>query len=91
MSEPAMFALVRNGEARFFANRWAGALLQREVMWGPDDFEKWVLQIETARYSNMRNARNHDFLEGNTRIATRECQSTPTRNFIFRGRMSSIT
>jgi hypothetical protein len=46
MSEPAMFALVRDGEARYFANRWAGALLQREVMWGPDDFEQWILQFE---------------------------------------------
>ncbi len=41
-----MFALVRDGEARFFADRWASALLGREVMWGPADFESWVLQFE---------------------------------------------
>jgi hypothetical protein len=46
MSEPAMFALVRDGEMRYFADRWAGATLRRELMWGPEDFEKWVLQFE---------------------------------------------
>ncbi len=44
MSEPAVFALIRDGETRFFADRWAGALLCREVMWGPQDFEAWILQ-----------------------------------------------
>ncbi|MEX2113808.1 MAG: hypothetical protein WD845_11520 [Pirellulales bacterium] len=46
MSEPAIFALVRNGKTRYFADRWANALLRREVMWGPEDFEAWVLQFE---------------------------------------------
>ncbi len=46
MSEPAMFATVRDGVARFFADRWASAVLRREVMWGPEDFESWVLQFE---------------------------------------------
>ncbi len=46
MSEPAVFAVVRNGTARFFADRWASAMLRREVMWGPADFESWVMQFE---------------------------------------------
>ena len=46
MSEPAVFALIRNGEKRFFADRWASALLRREVLWGPEDFESWVSQFE---------------------------------------------
>ncbi len=46
MSEPAVFALVRDGEKRYYADRWASATLRREVMWGPEDFEAWVEQFE---------------------------------------------
>ncbi|NOZ41226.1 MAG: hypothetical protein GXP24_13520 [Planctomycetes bacterium] len=46
MSEPAIFALIRNGETHYYADRWASALLRREVLWGPEDFEAWVTQFE---------------------------------------------
>lgn len=46
MSEPAAFALIRDGKTRYFADRWASALLRREVMWGPQDFAAWVEQFE---------------------------------------------
>ena len=46
MSEPAAFALIEDGETRYFADRWASATLRREVMWGPEDFKAWVTQFE---------------------------------------------
>ncbi|MCA9241383.1 MAG: hypothetical protein KDA37_14340 [Planctomycetales bacterium] len=46
MSEPAAFALIRDGKRRFYTDRWASATLRREVLWGPDDFEAWVSQFE---------------------------------------------
>lgn len=46
MSEPAIFGLIRDGEARFYADRWAVVFLHREIMYGPDDFEAWVTQLE---------------------------------------------
>lgn len=46
MSEPAAFALIRDGQTRLFADRWASAVLRREILWGPDDFEAWVNQFE---------------------------------------------
>lgn len=46
MSEPAMFGLIRDGQARFYGDRWASVFLHREILYGPDDFEAWVTQLE---------------------------------------------
>ena len=46
MSEPAIFGLIRDGETRYYADRWAVVFLHREIMYGPDDFEAWVTQLE---------------------------------------------
>ncbi|NLX95808.1 MAG: hypothetical protein GXY83_06500 [Rhodopirellula sp.] len=46
MSEPAIFGLVRDGQTRFYADRWASVFLHREILFGPDDFEAWVTQLE---------------------------------------------
>ncbi|TWT78212.1 hypothetical protein Pla123a_10020 [Posidoniimonas polymericola] len=46
MSEPAAFAVIKDGKPRYFADRWAAALLRRELLWGPDDFAAWVEQFE---------------------------------------------
>src|ERR1700752_402187 len=46
MSEPAIFCLIRDGHARYFGDRWAYVFLPREILFGPDDFESWVTQLE---------------------------------------------
>ena len=46
MSEPAIFALIRGGQARFYGDRWAYVFLHREILFGPHDFEAWVSQLE---------------------------------------------
>lgn len=46
MSEPAIFGLVRGGQARYFGDRWAFVFLHREILYGPDDFESWVTQLQ---------------------------------------------
>ena len=45
MSEPAVFCLIRDGQSSFYGDRWAGAFLYREILWGPEDFEAWVTQL----------------------------------------------
>lgn len=45
MSEPVVFALVRDGTQRFFADRWAAVFLFRELLWGPTELETWVTQL----------------------------------------------
>jgi hypothetical protein len=42
MSEPAVFVLIRDGQKRYFADRWANAFLFREILWGPDELERWL-------------------------------------------------
>jgi len=46
MSEPAIFGLIRDGQSSFYADRWAAVFLYREILWGPEDFEAWVTQLE---------------------------------------------
>ena len=46
MSEPAIFVFVRDGVKKRFADRWAGAFLTRELMWGPEALEQWVSQFD---------------------------------------------
>jgi hypothetical protein len=46
MSEPAVFVLIRDGEKRFFEDRWADAFLFREILWGPDELERWLTESE---------------------------------------------
>jgi hypothetical protein len=46
MSEPAVFVLIRDGKKSYFGDRWASVFLYREILWGPDEFEKWVTQLE---------------------------------------------
>ncbi|NUQ63343.1 MAG: hypothetical protein HUU20_12760 [Pirellulales bacterium] len=46
MSEPAVFGLIRDGQPRFYGDRWAVVFLHREILFGPDDFEAWVTQLE---------------------------------------------
>lgn len=46
MSEPAVFVLIRDGQKRFFADRWANAFLFREILWGPDELERWLTDDE---------------------------------------------
>jgi hypothetical protein len=43
-----------------------------------------------SEYSDIVKLEILDFAEGNARSEANACQSTPTRNFYFRGRMSSI-
>lgn len=44
MSEPAVFVLIRDGQKRYFADRWANAFLFREILWGPDELERWLTE-----------------------------------------------
>jgi hypothetical protein len=46
MSEPAIFILIRDGQPRFFADRWASVFLHREILWGPEEFEAWATAHE---------------------------------------------
>ncbi len=46
MSEPVVFCLIRDGHKRFYADRWASVFLHRELLFGPQDFEAWVTQLE---------------------------------------------
>ena len=46
MSEPAVFVLIRDGQKRYFADRWANAFLFREILWGPDELERWLTEDE---------------------------------------------
>ena len=50
MSEPAIFGLIRDGQTRYYADRWAVVFLHREIMYGPDDFEAWVTQLDELDY-----------------------------------------
>ncbi|MDX1926311.1 MAG: hypothetical protein SFV81_07330 [Pirellulaceae bacterium] len=45
MSEPAAFAIIRDGQKRFYGDRWVGALLHRDIIWGPEAFETWLLTL----------------------------------------------
>lgn len=46
MSEPAVFVLIRDGQKRYYADRWASVFLFREILWGAKDLEKWLVEGE---------------------------------------------
>ena len=46
MSEPAIFVLIRDGQKRYFADRWAHTSLHREIAWGPEALETWLVADE---------------------------------------------
>jgi hypothetical protein len=46
MSEPAEFAVIRDGRPRVYGDRWAAVFLFRELLWGPEELEQWVSQLE---------------------------------------------
>lgn len=46
MSEPAIFVLIRDGNTRYYGDRWAFTHLFRELVWGPEDLETWLTHGE---------------------------------------------
>lgn len=48
MSDPCVFVLVRDGNKTIYADRWAGALMQREILWGPAALEEFATQLPDA-------------------------------------------
>ncbi len=50
MSEPAVFVLIKDGEKRYFSDRWANAFLYREILWGPEELERWLTDGEEDEY-----------------------------------------
>lgn len=42
MSEFAVFIIIRDGERKFYADRWADTHVYREIVWGPEDLENWL-------------------------------------------------
>lgn len=46
MSEPALFIFQREGQHRLFYDSWAGVLVFRELVWGPEALENWATQSE---------------------------------------------
>ncbi len=45
MSEPAAFAIIRDGQKRFYGDQWASAMLHRDLVWGPEAFEAWITTL----------------------------------------------
>jgi len=48
MTDPCVFIIVRDGNKRIYADRWAGALMQREILWGPEALEEFAIQLSEA-------------------------------------------
>ena len=46
LSSITVFGVVRNGQTQFYASRYSSAVVQREIVFGPDDFLAWVEQLE---------------------------------------------
>lgn len=44
MCGPANLVLIRGGHSSYHQDLWAAHFLYRELVWGPDDFENWVMQ-----------------------------------------------
>ncbi|MEX0792077.1 MAG: hypothetical protein WD045_03015 [Pirellulaceae bacterium] len=44
MCGPANLVLIRGGHPSYHQDTWAAYYLYRELVWGPDDFENWVMQ-----------------------------------------------
>ena len=45
MSEPATFAIIRDGQRRYYGDRWASTSFIRELVWGPEALETWVMTL----------------------------------------------
>ena len=43
MSEPALLAIIRGGQTRYYIDDWSGLTLHRELVWGPEAFEDWIV------------------------------------------------
>lgn len=48
-----MFVFVRDGNKTIFADRWAGALMQREILWGPAALEQFATQLTETSADEM--------------------------------------
>lgn len=44
MSEPASFVIIRDGEKRYYYDRWAHSFLYRNLIWGPEELDHWLRQ-----------------------------------------------
>ena len=45
MSEPASFAIIRDEQKCFYGDCWASANLHRDLVWGPEALEAWILNL----------------------------------------------
>lgn len=45
MSEPATFAIIRDGQPRYYGDRWASTTFIRELVWGPEALETWAMTL----------------------------------------------
>lgn len=43
MSEPALLAIIRGGQTRYYIDDWSGYTLHRELIWGPEALEDWIV------------------------------------------------
>ena len=43
MSEPALLAIIRGGQTRYYIDDWSGLTLHRELIWGPEALEDWIV------------------------------------------------
>ncbi|MGI9471504.1 MAG: hypothetical protein ACR2NZ_08235 [Rubripirellula sp.] len=46
MSEPAIFVLIRDGDIRYFQDRFANVFLFRDLLWGPEALERWLSESD---------------------------------------------
>lgn len=44
-SDPCVFVFVRDGVKTVYADPWAGAMMQREIIWGPEPLEDFARQL----------------------------------------------
>ena len=51
MAEPAIYILTRDGQTESFKDPWGGVFLFRELVWGPDAFERWARQLTPVESS----------------------------------------
>ncbi len=48
MIEPAMFAVIRDGETTLYRDPSGSAMVARNLVWGPETLETWLLQRQPA-------------------------------------------
>ncbi|TWU04018.1 hypothetical protein [Neorhodopirellula pilleata] len=44
MSEPASFVIIRDGERRTYFDSWAHVFMYRNLVWGPEELDRWLRQ-----------------------------------------------